>query len=97
MLSVYVAGSATPLAPGLVTVDANGVLQVPLFRRTANSAPWERIDRIDIALSATMFEGLALNATPTTAPAGTQRNWVETRPGVLEPVTWRTLLPLVAN
>ena len=83
MLKLYLAGASTPMPSNTVTVDAKGALHIPLFWRAASNAPWQKITRINIALTTAMFDGFNLNAAPITALAGTQRAWVETRPGAL--------------
>ncbi len=100
MLQLYLAGAATPLPAGTVTVEANGALRFPLFWRAASNLPWQKIVRIDIALTTAMFGGFSLDNTSITAPVGTHRAWVESRPGALAEVTAaqsRVLLPIVTR
>ena len=83
MLKMYVAGASTPLPSNTITVETNGALRFPLFWRASSASPWQKIVRIDIAITPEMFNGFVLDATPTTAPAGTTAAWVELRPGAL--------------
>ncbi len=86
MLKLYLAGASTPMPSNTVTVDANGALRFPLFWRAPATLPWQKIVRIDIAITPEMFNSFVLDATPTTVPAGTTAAWVELRPGALTPV-----------
>lgn len=97
MLKLYLAGASTPMPSNTVTVEANGALRIPLFWRAASNMPWQKIVRVDIPLTPAMFDGFRLDDAPLTAPAGTQRSWVETRPGLLAPVSSRVMLPIVTH
>jgi hypothetical protein len=81
MLKVYLAGATTPMPSSTVTVEASGALRIPLFWRAASNLPWQKVERIEIALAPEMFNGFVLDAAPTTLPAGTLSKWIETRPG----------------
>ncbi|NJM40963.1 MAG: hypothetical protein HC853_09415 [Anaerolineae bacterium] len=86
MLNVFVAGSSTPLPVTFITANTDGTLTVPLLYRVSNSAPWQRIERIEIALTPEMLAGFVLDAAPTNLPAGTTAKWAELRPGAFTPV-----------
>ena len=86
MLKLYLAGASTPLPSATVTVEASGALHIPLFWRASSSAPWQKIARIDIALTTAMFDGFSLDNTAISVAPGTHGAWVETRPGALVPV-----------
>jgi hypothetical protein len=97
MLTLYAADQAVSLPAGTLTVDAAGALRIPLFWRAATTDPWQKVTRVDIALTPSMFAGFVLNPTALTATVGTHAAWVETRPGKLEFVPTRVLLPLIGR
>ncbi len=80
MLAVYLEGSTTPLPGSVLTVNGDGSINVPLLYRASTSAPWQRIERIEIAIAAGMFDGFVLDATPTPLSTGTNVAWTELRP-----------------
>ena len=82
MLAVYVQGSATPLASTVLTVNTDGSIGVPLLYQAASTQPWQRVERIEIAITPGMFDGFVLDATPTVLPVGTTAAWSELRPNV---------------
>ncbi|HMQ33929.1 MAG TPA: hypothetical protein PKD53_24570 [Chloroflexaceae bacterium] len=86
LLALYTAGAVAPLPVSAVTVSGDGTLTLPLLYRAATGAPWERVERVEIALAAELFAGLALDAAPTSLPVGTRATWVERRPGTFERV-----------
>ena len=100
MLKLYLAGTTTPMPTNTVTVEADGALRFPLFFRAASNLPWQKIVRIDIALTPAMFEGFVLDSKVITTSVGTHHAWIETRPGVLTEVPtaqWQVLLPFVSR
>ncbi len=82
MLAVYVQGSATPLASAALTLNTDGSISVPLVYRATSTDPWQRVERIEIAITPEMFAGFVLDATPTALPVGTTAAWTELRPNV---------------
>jgi hypothetical protein len=81
MLDVYVAGEATPLPGTVLTVNSDGSITAPLLYRATSTAPWQRIERIAIALTPELLDGFVLDAAPTALPVGTNVAWSERRPG----------------
>jgi hypothetical protein len=80
MLDVYTEGSTTPLPSTALTVNTDGSITIPFLYRTASSAPWQRVERIEIAITPDLFDGFVLDATPTTFVPGTTAMWAERRP-----------------
>ena len=100
MLKLYLGGSSTPMPTNTVIIEANGALRFPLFWRAASNLPWQKIVRIDIALTTAMFDGFVLNDTVITTQVGAHHAWIETRPGVLTEVPAaqrKVLLPFVSR
>ncbi|MBC8075700.1 MAG: PKD domain-containing protein, partial [Chloroflexales bacterium] len=80
MLAVYAQGNTTPLPGTALTVNTDGSITAPLLYRATSTAPWQRVERIEVAIAPAMFDGFVLNATPTALPVGTTAAWVELRP-----------------
>ena len=81
MLAVYLEGDATPLPSAALTTNTDGSITVPLLYRASSAAPWQRIERIEVALTPDLLDGFVLDVTPTPLPVGTNASWVEKRPG----------------
>ncbi|MBC8075238.1 MAG: hypothetical protein H7Y32_04105 [Chloroflexales bacterium] len=80
MLAVYLQGSTTPMPSTFLVVNADGSITVPLLYRATRPEPYQRVERIEIAITPAMFDGFVLDATPTALPVGTTAAWVELRP-----------------
>lgn len=80
MLAVYLDGITTPLAETSLTVETDGTIGVPLLYRATSVEPWQRVARIEIAITPDLFAGFVLNPTPTALAVGTSAAWVEQRP-----------------
>lgn len=86
MLAVYLEGETAPLPETALTVNGDGTITVPLLYRATTGAPWQRVERIEIAITSELFDGFVLDATPTALATGTSAAWVERRPGAFTPV-----------
>lgn len=86
LLAVYLQGETTPLPPSTLTVNGDGSISVPLLYRASSTAPWQRIERIEIAVTPAMFDGFVLDQTPAQLPSGTRAAWVELRPNAFTPL-----------
>lgn len=84
MLSLYVAGDPAPLPASTVTVNSDGSLSVPLLHQSSASAPWRKVERIEVALGDGLLDGFVLDAAPTPLAVGTSVAWAEVRPGSFE-------------
>jgi hypothetical protein len=82
LLTITLAESSAQLPITALTVDADGVISMPLVYRENSSAPWRHVERIDIAITPELFAGLVLDQPPPEIAVGTEAAWIELRPGV---------------
>jgi hypothetical protein len=81
LLAVYAEGDAAPLPATALTVNGDGSITVPLLYRAGSTGPWQRVERIEVAIAPELFAGFVLDAAPMALPAGAGTSWVEQRPG----------------
>lgn len=95
-IQVFLEGSNTPLPVSAMTTDSQGRVLVPCLRRASSGGALQKTARIEVPITAQMFDRIMLGSPAAEEPVGANVSYVELRPDYYEQVIGsKMFLPVV--